>query len=82
MGKIYQVLVSGFRGDKLTIDLCNTQEQMESMTVLQLKEKIAQRIAVSAGENSVVVVLCLKCVYSSSSSSASPFLGSSESSRN
>uniref|UniRef100_A0A3P9IWJ4 Ubiquitin-like domain-containing protein n=1 Tax=Oryzias latipes TaxID=8090 RepID=A0A3P9IWJ4_ORYLA len=34
MGKIYQMV----------IDLCNTEEQMQKMTVLQLKEKIAQRL--------------------------------------
>ncbi|KAM3590886.1 uncharacterized protein V6R79_018298 [Siganus canaliculatus] len=44
MGKIYQVLVNGLRGEKMTIDLCNTEEQMQKMTVLQLKEKIIQRL--------------------------------------
>ncbi|XP_076016492.1 ubiquitin-ribosomal protein eL40 fusion protein-like [Genypterus blacodes] len=44
MGKIYQVMVNGFRGEKMTIDLCNTEEQMASMTVLQLKEKIVERL--------------------------------------
>uniref|UniRef100_A0A4W6DY22 Ubiquitin-like domain-containing protein n=1 Tax=Lates calcarifer TaxID=8187 RepID=A0A4W6DY22_LATCA len=44
MGKIYQVMVHGLRGEKMIIDLCNTEEQMQSMTVLQLKEKIAQRL--------------------------------------
>ncbi|XP_076016472.1 uncharacterized protein LOC143008543 [Genypterus blacodes] len=44
MGKIYQVMVNGIRGEKMTIDLCNTEEQMASMTVLQLKEKIVERL--------------------------------------
>ncbi|GLD53811.1 uncharacterized protein AKAME5_000651200 [Lates japonicus] len=44
MGKIYQVIVHGLRGEKMIIDLCNTEEQMQSMTVLQLKEKISQRL--------------------------------------
>ncbi|XP_070786158.1 uncharacterized protein [Enoplosus armatus] len=44
MGKIFQILLSGLRGEKMMIDLCNTEEQMKSMTVLQLKEKIAQRL--------------------------------------
>uniref|UniRef100_A0A3Q4BD74 Ubiquitin-like domain-containing protein n=1 Tax=Mola mola TaxID=94237 RepID=A0A3Q4BD74_MOLML len=43
MGKIYQVVVFGIKGEKVLLDLCNTQEQMESMTVLQLREKINQR---------------------------------------
>ncbi|KAM4612213.1 ubiquitin-ribosomal protein eL40 fusion protein [Polymixia lowei] len=44
MGKVYQVIVMGFKGEKMVIDLCNTEEQMKSMTVLQFKEKIAQRM--------------------------------------
>ncbi|GLD58488.1 uncharacterized protein AKAME5_002883400 [Lates japonicus] len=50
MGKIYQVIVHGLRGKKMIIDLCNTEEQMQSMTVLQLKEKISQRLPDTAGE--------------------------------
>ncbi|KAG7498057.1 NEDD8-like [Solea senegalensis] len=34
----------------MVVDLCNTEEQMQKMTVLQLKEKIAQRLPPSAGE--------------------------------
>ncbi|KAM9836674.1 uncharacterized protein ACBR49_019115 [Aulostomus maculatus] len=41
MGKIYQVMVFGFKGEKMMVDLCNTEEQMKSMTVLQLKEKVS-----------------------------------------
>ncbi|KAI3376354.1 hypothetical protein L3Q82_016838 [Scortum barcoo] len=44
MGKIFQVVVKGIKGENITIDLCNTEEQMKSMTVLQLKEKVAQRL--------------------------------------
>lgn len=49
MGKIYQVVVHGIRGEKKTIDLCNTEEQMKSLTVKQLREKIADRIPETAG---------------------------------
>ncbi|KAM3591297.1 uncharacterized protein V6R79_026270 [Siganus canaliculatus] len=42
--KTYQVIVNGLRGEELIIDLCNTEEQMQKMTVLQLKEKILQRL--------------------------------------
>lgn len=49
MGKIYQVTVYGIRGEKTLVDLSNTEEQMRSMTVLQLKEKIAQKLPQSAG---------------------------------
>ncbi|KAM6949559.1 uncharacterized protein FYW47_015941 [Aplochiton taeniatus] len=51
MGKIYQVIVNGLRGEKMVIDLCNTEEQMRNMTVLQLKEKIADRLPGSSGES-------------------------------
>ncbi|XP_042258202.1 uncharacterized protein zgc:194655 [Thunnus albacares] len=51
MGKLYQVVVHGLRGEKMVIDLCNTEEQMQSMTVLQLKEKIAERLPGSTGES-------------------------------
>lgn len=49
MGKIYQVEVHGLRGEKTIVDLCNTEEQMRSMTVEQLKGKIAQKLPYSGG---------------------------------
>lgn len=49
MGKIYQVVVVGFKGEKVTIDLCNTEEQMRSMTVKQLKVKIAEGLPTNPG---------------------------------
>ncbi|XP_053272325.1 uncharacterized protein zgc:194655 [Pleuronectes platessa] len=52
MAKIYQVVVNGLRGEKMTINLCNTEEQMKSMTVLQLKEKIEEKLPTSGeGDN-------------------------------
>lgn len=42
-------MVHGFRGEKKTVDLCNTDEQMKSMTVKQLKEKIAEKFAEPEG---------------------------------
>lgn len=54
MGKIYQVVVHGIRGEKKTIDLCNTEEQMKSMTVKQLKEKIADKLPGTAGMSLVL----------------------------
>ena len=49
MGKLYQVIVIGLNGENMTINLCNTEEQMKAVTVLQLKEKIAARLPGSAG---------------------------------
>ncbi|CAN9509613.1 unnamed protein product [Ophioblennius macclurei] len=40
----YHVKVYGLRSEGLLIDLCDTEEQMKSMTVWQLKEKIFQRL--------------------------------------
>ncbi|MEQ2237761.1 hypothetical protein ILYODFUR_026319 [Ilyodon furcidens] len=56
MGKIYQVMVHGLRGEKMMIDLCNTEEQMKEMTVLQLKEKIAERLPQTAGEDNLRLI--------------------------
>ncbi|XP_029941823.1 NEDD8-like isoform X1 [Salarias fasciatus] len=56
MGKIYQVMVHGLRDEKLLIDLCNTEEQMKSMTVLQLKEKISEKLPDNAGEDALRLV--------------------------
>ncbi|KAM6894920.1 uncharacterized protein PEZ65_022511 [Lycodopsis pacificus] len=56
MGKIYQVIVHGLRGEKMAIDLCNTDEQFKSMTVLQLKGKIAERLPESAGEEALRLI--------------------------
>ncbi|MEQ2186057.1 hypothetical protein GOODEAATRI_024719 [Goodea atripinnis] len=56
MGKIYQVMVHGLRGEKMMIDLCNTEEQMKKMTVLQLKEKIAERLPHTAGEDNLRLI--------------------------
>uniref|UniRef100_A0A1A7YK65 Ubiquitin-like domain-containing protein n=1 Tax=Iconisemion striatum TaxID=60296 RepID=A0A1A7YK65_9TELE len=56
MGKIYQVTVHGLRGEKMNIDLCNTEEQMQKMTVRQLKEKIADRLPETAGQENVRLI--------------------------
>ncbi|KAG7259459.1 hypothetical protein CRUP_015103 [Coryphaenoides rupestris] len=47
---IYQVTVDGLSGQKMAIDLCNTEEQMRTMTVQQLKTKIAARLPGGAAE--------------------------------
>uniref|UniRef100_A0ABA3LC06 Ubiquitin-like domain-containing protein n=1 Tax=Gadus morhua TaxID=8049 RepID=A0ABA3LC06_GADMO len=49
MEKTYQVIVSGLNGENMTIDLCNTEEQMKAITVLQLKEKLGERVPGRAG---------------------------------
>ncbi|CAL8397968.1 unnamed protein product [Boreogadus saida] len=39
---IYQVSVNGWNGENFFIDLCNTEEQMNAITVRQLKKKICK----------------------------------------
>uniref|UniRef100_UPI0037E87137 uncharacterized protein n=1 Tax=Semicossyphus pulcher TaxID=241346 RepID=UPI0037E87137 len=62
MGKIYQVMISGPRGEKMLVDLCNTEEQMKSMKVLQLKEKIAEKLPESAGLGSLRLIFADKAL--------------------
>ncbi|XP_044197670.1 polyubiquitin-like [Thunnus albacares] len=50
MSKIYQVVVHGLMGQKKEIDLCDSEEQLQRMTVLQLKEKIAESFPEYADE--------------------------------
>ncbi|XP_030287839.1 ubiquitin-60S ribosomal protein L40-like [Sparus aurata] len=44
-----KITVHGVRGEKVKINLCNTEEQMKSMTVRQLKEKITERFPDTSG---------------------------------
>uniref|UniRef100_A0A3Q3AGK4 Ubiquitin-like domain-containing protein n=1 Tax=Kryptolebias marmoratus TaxID=37003 RepID=A0A3Q3AGK4_KRYMA len=60
MGKIYQVVVHGLRGQKMFIDLCNTEEQMQKMTVRQLKEKITEKLPETAGEENLRLIFADK----------------------
>ncbi|RVE60456.1 hypothetical protein OJAV_G00181190 [Oryzias javanicus] len=43
MENLYQVIVNRFGGKCLIINLCDTEEEMQKMTVLQLKEKMIQQ---------------------------------------
>uniref|UniRef100_A0A3Q4G147 Ubiquitin-like domain-containing protein n=1 Tax=Neolamprologus brichardi TaxID=32507 RepID=A0A3Q4G147_NEOBR len=66
MGKLYQVVVSGVRGGKVTVDLSNTEEQFKSMTVEQLREKIRQKFPETAGkytERSETYIIGLVLAY-------------------
>ncbi|TKS92941.1 hypothetical protein D9C73_027072 [Collichthys lucidus] len=56
MGKIYQVVVIGLRGEKMTVDLCNTEEQFKSMTVEQLRRKIEEKLPMDAGNDAVRLI--------------------------
>ncbi|XP_038126332.1 uncharacterized protein zgc:194655 [Cyprinodon tularosa] len=67
MGKIYQVMLHGLRGEKINIDLCNTEEQMQKMTVRQLKEKIAEKLPETAGLENVRLIFTDKQLEGDSS---------------
>ncbi|XP_041842001.1 uncharacterized protein LOC121640354 isoform X1 [Melanotaenia boesemani] len=66
MGKIYQVEVYGLRGERMMIDLCNTEEQMKQMTVLQLKEKVAQRLPEGTGIETLRLIFTNKMLNENS----------------
>uniref|UniRef100_A0A672FBT2 Ubiquitin-like domain-containing protein n=1 Tax=Salarias fasciatus TaxID=181472 RepID=A0A672FBT2_SALFA len=42
-----QVKVNGPRGEKKILDLCETEEQLEKMSVLHLKKIIVQQLSIS-----------------------------------
>ncbi|KAJ4948544.1 hypothetical protein JOQ06_020077 [Pogonophryne albipinna] len=44
MGTIYQVYVKGPNGQQISLDMAKTEEQFKSMTVLQLWEKILEKL--------------------------------------
>uniref|UniRef100_A0A3Q2GBM7 Ubiquitin-like domain-containing protein n=1 Tax=Cyprinodon variegatus TaxID=28743 RepID=A0A3Q2GBM7_CYPVA len=47
---IYQVVVKSTEGHEITIDLCDTEEQMQRITVGQLTEKIVERLPYTEDE--------------------------------
>uniref|UniRef100_A0A3Q2EDZ3 Ubiquitin-like domain-containing protein n=1 Tax=Cyprinodon variegatus TaxID=28743 RepID=A0A3Q2EDZ3_CYPVA len=51
---IYQIVVLGAKGGDLTIDLCTYQEEMERLTVMNLKQKIAESLTEKAGGECLV----------------------------
>ncbi|PWA28890.1 hypothetical protein CCH79_00012894, partial [Gambusia affinis] len=54
MGTNYWVFVHGLGGETLTVDLCNTEEEMQRLTVGQLKEKIFEKLLYAADEGQSV----------------------------
>ncbi|XP_045920350.1 uncharacterized protein LOC123980141 isoform X3 [Micropterus dolomieu] len=47
---VVQILICGFRGEQKVINLCDTKEQIKSITGRQLKEKIIQQTDFSVWE--------------------------------
>uniref|UniRef100_A0A8C7Y6D0 Ubiquitin-like domain-containing protein n=2 Tax=Oryzias sinensis TaxID=183150 RepID=A0A8C7Y6D0_9TELE len=46
---VIQVIVSTYEGQKITVDLCQDEKQLQLTTVLQLKQKIALKLPGKAG---------------------------------
>ncbi|XP_038673121.1 polyubiquitin [Scyliorhinus canicula] len=44
MGKIYQVFVVGLKGEKLTVDISESEAEFNAMTVAGFKEKLLQKL--------------------------------------
>ncbi|XP_036451949.1 uncharacterized protein zgc:194655 [Colossoma macropomum] len=51
MGKVFQVLVLGIKGEKKTIDVANSEQAFNNTTVATFKEKIVEKIPELKGQN-------------------------------
>lgn len=50
MGKIYQIMVVGIKGEKKTVDVATTEEDFNKMTILAFKKKVAEKLPGQAGK--------------------------------
>ncbi|KAI4879365.1 hypothetical protein NFI96_019452 [Prochilodus magdalenae] len=51
MGKIFQVLVIGIKGEKKTVDIAHSESDFDSTTVATFKEKLVVKCPELKGEN-------------------------------
>uniref|UniRef100_A0A673FNG1 Ubiquitin-like domain-containing protein n=1 Tax=Sinocyclocheilus rhinocerous TaxID=307959 RepID=A0A673FNG1_9TELE len=51
MGRTYQVSVIGMQGEKKTIDVANSEEEFNNMTVEKFKKKLAEKLPQEASGN-------------------------------
>ncbi|KAJ8261588.1 hypothetical protein GJAV_G00156030 [Gymnothorax javanicus] len=49
--KTYQLIVNGLKGEKMSVDVGNSEEEMNSLTVLQLKKRIAEKMPGKSGDS-------------------------------
>ncbi|XP_041036146.1 polyubiquitin [Carcharodon carcharias] len=49
MGKIFQVFVVGLKGEKLTVDVSESEAKFNAMTISKFKEKLLQKLPGQAG---------------------------------
>lgn len=57
MGKIFQIIVVGIKGEKKTVDVATSEEEFNKMTILQFKKKLAEKLPGQAGK----IMLISKC---------------------
>uniref|UniRef100_A0A8C1VX39 Ubiquitin-like domain-containing protein n=1 Tax=Cyprinus carpio TaxID=7962 RepID=A0A8C1VX39_CYPCA len=57
MGRTYQVFVIGMQGEKKTIDVTNSEEEFNNMTVEKLKKKLAEKLPQEASDPSALRLL-------------------------
>lgn len=50
MGKIYQIMVVGIKGEKKTVDVATAEEDFNKMTILAFKKKLAEKLPGQAGK--------------------------------
>lgn len=51
MGKIYQIMVVGIKGEKKTVDVATSEEEFNKITILEFKKKVAEKLPGQAGKN-------------------------------
>uniref|UniRef100_A0A3Q2QX97 Ubiquitin-like domain-containing protein n=1 Tax=Fundulus heteroclitus TaxID=8078 RepID=A0A3Q2QX97_FUNHE len=59
---IYQVVVTGLDGQKITIDLCDNEKDMQRITVQELKTKIATKLPGNPGKRKAQHLFALMVV--------------------
>uniref|UniRef100_A0A672LEH0 Ubiquitin-like domain-containing protein n=1 Tax=Sinocyclocheilus grahami TaxID=75366 RepID=A0A672LEH0_SINGR len=57
MGRTYQVSVIGMQGEKKTIDVANSEEEFNNMTVEKFKKKLAEKLPQEASDLSALRLL-------------------------
>lgn len=55
MGKIYQIMVVGIKGEKKTIDVASSEEDFNKTTILELKKKVAEKLPGQAGKINTIL---------------------------
>ncbi|KAK2913505.1 hypothetical protein Q8A67_001904 [Cirrhinus molitorella] len=51
MGKIFQIIVVGIKGEKKTVDVATSEEEFNKTTILEFKKKVAEKLPGQAGND-------------------------------